>query len=173
MSTGKRYTQETISTADLFAALNQRGKPSAGRKPRASRPSTSGAPKPFKLTNPKPKQPSEASIHIAVVQALRQLAAPRVVWWHTPNGELRDKRTAAKLKAMGTRAGIPDLVLVIGGKLHTLELKTATGRLSPAQISMRAELEAASCTWASAHSTTEALNVLTSWGALRSFKVMG
>lgn len=34
---------------------------------------------------------------------------PYLIVWHTPNGEDRDPRTAIVLKAMGVRAGVPDL----------------------------------------------------------------
>lgn len=33
---------------------------------------------------------------------------PKVIAYHVPNGERRDKATGAKLKAMGALAGIPD-----------------------------------------------------------------
>lgn len=34
------------------------------------------------------------------------------------NGEHRDPRTGAKLRAMGVQPGTPDLLLLIGGQLH-------------------------------------------------------
>lgn len=33
------------------------------------------------------------------------------LWWHTPNGGLRRKREAAKLRAMGVLAGVPDVLI--------------------------------------------------------------
>lgn len=39
--------------------------------------------------------------------------AAYAVTWHTPNGGRRDKVTAAKLKAQGVKAGIPDLQLAM------------------------------------------------------------
>ncbi len=58
-----------------------------------------------------------------------------------PNGGLRTKATAAKLRAEGVKSGIPDLVLPIprqqrdGTWLHGLyiELKTTSGKTSEAQ----------------------------------------
>ena len=58
-----------------------------------------------------------------------------------PNGGLRDKRVAAKLKAEGVRAGVPDLCLPIARKgYHALyiEMKTDRGRVS---IEQRAWIE--------------------------------
>lgn len=42
-----------------------------------------------------------------------QHAAAFAVTWHTPNGGQRNKVTAAKLKAQGTKAGVPDLQLAM------------------------------------------------------------
>lgn len=39
---------------------------------------------------------------------------PQLKWLHhSPNGGSRDKREAAKLKGMGTKAGFPDLLLLL------------------------------------------------------------
>ena len=42
-----------------------------------------------------------------------QHAAAFAVTWHTPNGGQRNKVVAAKLKAQGTKAGVPDLQLAM------------------------------------------------------------
>jgi len=34
-----------------------------------------------------------------------------VLWCHVPNGELRNPRVGAKLKAMGVRRGVPDILI--------------------------------------------------------------
>ena len=55
---------------------------------------------------------------------------------HSPNGGRRDKITGALFKAMGTRAGFPDLMLLLPNKSHPylcIELKTDIGRQSEAQ----------------------------------------
>jgi hypothetical protein len=53
--------------------------------------------------------------------------------FHVPNGGFRNLKEAAKLKAMGVVAGVPDLLLVNNGALVAFELKTPTGRLSDKQ----------------------------------------
>ena len=53
-----------------------------------------------------------------------------------PTGGLRHKSTAGKLKASGTRRGIPDILLPVAcGNFHGLaiELKSQSGRLTDAQ----------------------------------------
>ena len=81
-------------------------------------------------------------------------------------GEIRDAATAAKLKGMVTKPGMPDFVLIIAGRLHGLELKRHDGRLSPDQRATIAEIEAAGGIVHTARSIDEALTVLAAWGAL-------
>jgi len=62
--------------------------------------------------------------------------------FHVPNGDFRDKRTAIKLKKMGVKAGIPDLMLPLeNGKVFWLELKTKKGKLSAVQKVVIAKLK--------------------------------
>lgn len=55
---------------------------------------------------------------------------------HSPNGGYRNAREAARFKAMGTRAGFPDLILLVArGGYHFLavEMKTDKGKQSEFQ----------------------------------------
>lgn len=55
---------------------------------------------------------------------------------HSPNGGQRNLREAARFKAMGTKAGFPDLFLAVArGGYHGLfiEMKNDRGRQSEAQ----------------------------------------
>ena len=85
----------------------------------------------------------EDNLQKAVVNHLLVRAYDEVIWWHTPNGEKRDKRTGAKLKAMGVKPGIPDLLFFHCARLFFIELKKTDGkgRLSKAQKERIAELE--------------------------------
>lgn len=63
---------------------------------------------------------------------------------HSPNGGKRNAIEAAKFKAMGVRAGFPDLGLYVARQgYHGLfvELKTAKGRQSDNQLYYQAVLE--------------------------------
>lgn len=64
---------------------------------------------------------------------------------HSPNGGFRTSVEAAKFKAMGTRAGFPDLFLALPmGTSHGLfiEMKIKGGKLSEKQKEMLSLLQA-------------------------------
>ena len=72
---------------------------------------------------------------------------------------------------MGVRAGLPDILLSINGRLHGLELKRERGgRVSPEQIAMHAELTAAGAIVATAQGLDKAILIPTAWGVLRGLR---
>src|SRR5262245_46709672 len=89
--------------------------------------------------------PKEHELQIQLVTMLRWALRPDVIVFHCPNGELRDKRAASKLRALGTLPGVPDLIFCWcevmpddpgGGKQFCvlfLELKRPGGKLSTEQ----------------------------------------
>ncbi len=113
------------------------------------------------------RTPTEFQVHISVARHFRLRAVPGVIWWHTPNGELRNKSVAAKSKAMGVLAGVPDLVLLHEGRAYGLELKTSTGRVSAEQRAVLAAFEQAGAFTAVAFNVEAALEILRAWGLLR------
>lgn len=65
-------------------------------------------------------------------------------FFHTPNGGKRPKGEAGKLRAMGQKPGVPDLLLPRRRGIYTglaVELKSATGRLSDDQREWLSALE--------------------------------
>lgn len=110
---------------------------------------------------------SEEAIHRAVVQLLERTAKIGVAWTHIPSGELRHPAVAGKLKGMGVKAGWPDLMLFASGRSWGLELKTAKGRLSPAQIAVHEDLRAAGVTLGVAYGLDQAIAQLKLWGLIR------
>lgn len=88
----------------------------------------------------------EDALHINVVRFLRVALPPEAVLWHTPNGGLRSKREAAKLKAFGTLAGMPDLFILYAGTLHGIELKAPKGVVQASQKDAAYLLFRAGCT---------------------------
>ncbi len=130
-----------------------------GRKPRLR-----GAPK---------SRTKEISLHMAVAALLRKHARPDWLWTHIANGELRDPRTAGKLKQMGLQPGWPDFVLVPPrGQLHCLELKRVGETLSDTQEDFRFWCIRFDVPHATACSINEVLVAFDAWGCL-SIKVAG
>jgi hypothetical protein len=77
------------------------------------------------------------------------------VWFHVPNGEKRDKRTAEKLKRFGVRAGVADFILYCRGLALAVELKKRKGRQSDDQEGFQAAWEANGGTYVICRTTTE------------------
>lgn len=109
----------------------------------------------------------EEQIHRAVIAHLSARSAPGAFWWHTPNGGKRHIAEAVKFKALGVVAGVPDLLILMGGRLHALELKASKGTLTPSQRIVLAHMENCGAQTAVAHSLDEALVTLEFWGVLR------
>ena len=81
---------------------------------------------------------AEAHRQAAIVRYVRAVA-PHVRIWHVPNGGLRNKREAAKLRWTGLMAGVPDLTLMLPeGQTCFWEVKTPRRGLSEEQKNFRA-----------------------------------
>jgi hypothetical protein len=105
----------------------------------------------------------EIVLHLEVVDLLKANCIPGVWWSHFPAGEKRSEATRQKLAMMGTKAGVPDFVLVTDGRLFGLELKTATGSLSGPQKITHAALIRAGAEIAVVRSLAETADVLRRW----------
>lgn len=120
---------------------------------------------------PRRARPEDA-LQKAVVQMLKLCLVPGTYWHAVPNGGLRSKLEAAIMVGLGVRAGAPDLV-VYGpdARAHFMELKSASGRLSPEQREVR--------DWAIAHglphavirSLDDARDFLAANGLLRNMRI--
>lgn len=76
---------------------------------------------------------TEHSIHKAIWQYLEYSLPHGWIVFH-PNQNARSKVSAARAKALGFKAGIPDLIIIgPGGQALFAEVKTAKGRLSDPQ----------------------------------------
>jgi hypothetical protein len=109
----------------------------------------------------------ERVLQVALCQYLTWRATAGTWWTHFPAGGRRSRVTGAILKGMGTKPGVPDLLLVNSGKLFGLELKSGRGQLSDAQRQTHQHLRDAGATIGTAGTLDEALNLLTEWGVLR------
>ena len=83
---------------------------------------------------------------------------------HSPNGGARDIREGVKFKRMGVRAGFPDFIIFLGhGHVGFVEMKSATGQLSPVQKDWRDFLIAQGHRWALCRSLDEFRRTITVW----------
>lgn len=118
----------------------------------------------FKQHRRRERGPGESSIQIAIRSWLLTVA-PDLLVGHAANGELRNKRTAAKLKAMGVYPGWPDLQLIdASGRLYFLEVKAGEGQLSDAQEAFRDECIRRCIPFAVVRSIDDARTALEAWG---------
>jgi hypothetical protein len=90
----------------------------------------------------KPQRP-EQELQKACVAYLRScVPAPPVgpFWFAVPNGYYRTKAEAGIAKAMGVRAGVPDLILIWRGRCIAIEFKAPKGTITMEQLGAQAEL---------------------------------
>ena len=74
----------------------------------------------------------EERCQIAVVNSLRSY--DDLIVFSVPNGGLRSKKAAARLKASGVLAGVSDLIILFrSGRCVFLEMKAENGKQSTAQ----------------------------------------
>src|SRR5262249_14786733 len=65
----------------------------------------------------------EAALQRSVIQHLTWRARPGAFFFHVPLGGYRTRVESAILKAIGTVAGVPDIICIFGGRCYALELK--------------------------------------------------
>jgi VRR-NUC domain len=84
------------------------------------------------------KYKTEEQIQVEVADWLDRNLPADWRWFHPPNGGWRKKSTAARLKGMGVKAGVADVVVCRpSGPDIWIELKAFGGVLSPAQVKWR------------------------------------
>lgn len=99
---------------------------------------------------------AEARRQAAIVEYVRWVA-PQVIIFAVPNGGLRSKSEAARLKWTGVLAGVLDLALVLpNGRSAYWETKTPRGRPSGDQREFIASLERLGHAWAVVRSVDDA-----------------
>jgi hypothetical protein len=110
----------------------------------------------------------EADAQRAIVQALR-IALPRDAIVHhavneIPSGDRRGKIRQSILVGMGVHAGFADLIVISGGRVLFLEVKSQTGRLRKSQEFFRDTVCAQGFGWAIIRSVDDALSALADHG---------
>ena len=75
----------------------------------------------------------ERPLHMHMAKRLAD-ACPNTMWFHVPNGELREKAVAATLRQMGVRPGVADFIILSHGRAIAAEVKDEeSGRQSEDQ----------------------------------------
>jgi hypothetical protein len=95
------------------------------------------------------------------------------IFFHVPNGGRKSFNQGTRLKKMGVKAGIPDIVILGDSRAFLIELKREVGgRLSDAQKLLHPEIIAAGCPVATCRSLEEVKAALETWGVpLRAHKL--
>lgn len=111
----------------------------------------------------------EAVLTMRVADELRRLTLKgqlRAVWFHVPNGEKRDARTGAILKAMGLIPGVCDFAFMWGNGCGLVELKAGRNDLELNQKHFRDWCRDSRVRHMVCRSLDEVLAVLRAWGTL-------
>ena len=110
----------------------------------------------------------EADLQRAVVTALRFALPKNAIIHHCANEVTeagpRGAKRQAILVGMGVHPGFADLIILCGGRVLFLELKSLKGRLSPAQEAFRDAVTAHGFGWALVRSLDDALGALADHG---------
>lgn len=107
---------------------------------------------------------AEARIQASIVAWIRAVA-PGVLAFAVPNGGLRTKAEAARMKWTGVVAGVPDLVVIApGARACFLEVKTSAGRPSPEQRDVHVSLAALGASPAIVRSIDDVRAAFAAWG---------
>jgi len=114
------------------------------------------------------RETPEADIQRAIVSALRFVLPSGSIVHHSANevtqvGPAGVKRQAI-LAGIGVTAGFADLIVHSQGKVLFLEVKSATGSLSPAQAAFRDIVQTQGFAWALVRSIEDALGALSEAG---------
>lgn len=109
----------------------------------------------------------EATLQRSVIQHLTWRARPGAFFFHVPLGGYRTCVEGAILKAIGTVAGVPDIICIFVGQCYALELKAERGRVTDVQRVVHERLREAGAHVAVAHGIDEALAQLEAWNLLR------
>jgi len=119
--------------------------------------------------------PLEYEIQMSLVQRLKLIGRKDVLWFHCPNGEVRDKQVAAKLKAMGVLPGVADLLFFWNdGGLRGLflELKASKRTQSPVQRIFEDRSKFLGIYYECADNIDAAVKILTQYGILPASKAV-
>lgn len=126
--------------------------------------------RPFKLTPPRApakRVMAESALQKQVMEFYRKTRAPGTMAFSIANERKCGVRELTRLIAMGMRPGIADLGFVMDGRLHFMELKSATGKQRSSQKTFQLECRACLIPYVLVNNLDDAIAAMTAWGALR------
>lgn len=88
----------------------------------------------------KPRRQPEFELQCAIAYYLDMALTSATRWCHIPNGEYRRPKTSARLQKMGVKAGVPDIMLLHGGRAYFFEIKAGRGKATESQVDWMAWL---------------------------------
>jgi hypothetical protein len=107
----------------------------------------------------------EEALQRTVVDYLWIAAPPELFWFAVPNQRgTRTKAEMGVLKALGVRAGVPDLCFLWAGRFLGIELKATSGVLTDAQEKAWMDIEAAGGSYAACRSLDQVVDRLKAFG---------
>lgn len=107
----------------------------------------------------------EDILQMQVARALG-IVAPDLIWFHPANGGYRHPREAKKLKDMGVKPGIADLVFILppDNAAAFIELKVGKNRLTESQAALQVQCGERGIPYAVCRSLDDVLSTLNTWG---------
>ena len=108
------------------------------------------------------KKEPEFVLQTQIVDALKKILDVSVCFTAFPAGG-GGRIRGAKLKKAGLTPGWPDIQLIADGRYYGIEVKTPTGRLSPAQRSLHKRLEDNGCQVVVVRSVEQAMDAVHEW----------
>lgn len=156
---GWRKARQTKNHHNRFSVLLEK-QPSAGTE-NARAAQAAGERKPQRSG----RRQSELALHKAVAKYLDLALDPQTTWWTTIGHGGGGPKHGARLKAMGVKAGVPDILIVHkGGHAFFIELKAGRGRASKMQLKVWYTLQALETRTAAVKSLAELASTLLYWG---------
>ena len=111
----------------------------------------------------------EHKLQVMVIELLEIMGKKGAFYcFSIPNAGIRTLRMGARMKREGLRSGLADLgVMLPGGRMAWMEMKTKTGRQSIEQKNFQQICLALGHQYAIARSFEEAEKILKLWGVLK------
>lgn len=100
---------------------------------------------------------------ILQAQVFEYLELRGIYAFHPKNSGKKSIQSAVRDKKLGVKAGVPDVVIIQGGRHYYIELKTPNGALSDSQKKFKEMCEYQLIPWAICRSLDDVIRTLKYW----------